>query len=127
MARKKARKAHLVVRRGCNAEGNVLSTERVPIAACARRADAERLCRELEDQLHREFDPWRLFGSDLYEILDRFVPELRRVGLPEPEERDYEWTRYAAAVSPTSEQRRARWDAVPELRFYEVVETTLQD
>jgi hypothetical protein len=107
----------------------------VPIRVFADSAAAEEFCRALEEQARAVVPPGRIVGmgspnSDPADLAD----ETARLGLP-PFVSDEEWLdgdellRWweTVAADATPEQRAGVWELLKDVRFYDVVETTLED
>jgi hypothetical protein len=105
----------------------------IPIRVLLTREAAEAFCREQEEKSRQLIPPGRIIEICLTDR-EAFIEGLRKLGLTPPElENDYLyddtlpswWETVAADATP--EQRAGVWELLKDVRFYDVVETTLED
>lgn len=106
----------------------------VPVRVFFDRDAADAFCRDREASARHAVPPGRAVGYELPEP-DEFADGVRELGLtpPESEYDDYLygdeilrwWETVAADATP--EQRAGVWELLKDVRFYDVVETTLED
>jgi hypothetical protein len=104
----------------------------VPVRVFADHAAAEEFCRTQEEEARAAVPPGRIMGmgTDPADL----AAGIARLGLP-PFALDEEWIddeellRWweSVAADATPEQRAGVWELLKDVRFYDVVETTLED
>lgn len=107
-----------------------------PIRAFTSKKAAQTYCEEVEQRTRLQFTPFDFVHDDIIdteiEPIERLIEQIRAIGLIPPEKTKGRWGTYfhwnqwwdEVGWQSTPEQRLALWELFPDLKLYEVVETT---